>query len=202
MANNNANSNNRVSRLKDRLQKERQARIKERAQLKELQKTVKDLEKRPTAEDVQKRTAELQGKVRTRAYRDAFEAECKAAKVKPEHVGDLFDLAKLAMDKDDPDPKVIKDRVGELVKDRAWAIQAEESEGDDDNQEDPNKGQQQQQQSKEKLPKDDNAGRGRASGAAGHFNVRRSQLSDKNWMRQNQAAYAEAIRAGTVNIIG
>src|SRR5579871_3679351 len=123
-----ANENNRVARLKDRLQKERQARLKEREQLKATLTKVKELEKRPTQEHIDKRVGELQGKVRSRAWRDAANEVAKELKIKPEHVADFFDLAKLSMDKDEPDQKAIKESFKALVEKRQWPIQPEETE--------------------------------------------------------------------------
>lgn len=198
----NANSNNRVARLKARLQKEREARLKERNELKAAKARMKELEKRPTTEDVTKRTAELQGKLRTRAYKDAFIAAAKEAKVKAEHVDDLFDLAKLEMKEDEPDAKAIKAKLDGLLETRkTWAVESEEQEKETDDQGDVEEKPAYDKKAATKLQKDTNGSRGGHVGKAGMFTVRRSQLSDADWMQKNQSSYAEAVRNNTLHLI-
>lgn len=125
-------SDNRVARLKARAQKERKEKNEALQALEETLAENEELKKRPEPGTTDKRTKELEQKLRTVTYRAAFEAAAKKAGVKPEFVGDLFDLAKLPMDKDEPDGPAVEKHLGEMLKTRSWAVATEEptKEGD------------------------------------------------------------------------
>lgn len=138
------------------------------------------------AEKSAARLAELEGKVRTRAHRDAVEKLFDELKVKKELRDDLFRLADWKADSDEPDEKALKKHFGEVVERRPWAVD-QEAPAD---------------AKKKRLETDEPAGRGASvQDKIGKFRVTRSQIRDPQWMRKNQDAYAAAARAGEIDLV-
>lgn len=125
------------------------------------------------------RVKELEGKVRGRSYRDAYDKARKELRIKDEFADDVFKLADLKMDADEPDEGAIRKTLEAFVKDRRHYLDTEE------------------RPAKKALSAGEGASRGQ-SGRPGEpeFRVTNAQLKDAGWMRDNQGKMLEAKRAG------
>ncbi len=133
---------------------------------------------RTTAEKSTARIAELEKTVRGRSYRDAFTKLAKDAKLKKEMTDDAFDLLKITQDKDEPDEKAMKAALDDFIKDRKHYVQEEETK-------------------KKTIAAGEGSTRGRSTSPGDpEFHVSPKELSDANWMRQNQGKMQEADKAG------
>jgi hypothetical protein len=127
------------------------------------------------------RIKDLEGKVRGRAYRDAYDKVRKEHKVGDKFADDVYKLLGIEPDSDEPDEKAIGKALGEFVKDRPQYLDT--------------------QSAPKSLPAGEGATRGRG-GSPGEpeFRVGRRQLGDAGWMRDNQGRMLEAKRAGLLVI--
>jgi hypothetical protein len=155
-----------------------------KAEAARLSKEVEDLKARPSTEDLAKKVKDYQDKERTAKHRKSFDEAAKKAKVKPEALDDLWELAKLDTSADEPDPKAIETAVGEKVKARPYLVGTEEPA--------PKPG----STGKPPLNPGPNANRGERSNNGG-FTATKQQISDPQWMSAHQAEYAASTAAGT-----
>ena|ERR1017187_1369004 len=128
-----------------------------------------------------KRVGELEGKVRSRAARDAYDKVADKLKINPDYKDDVFALAKIQMDGDEPDVKAMEKHLSTFLGDNKRFAIAEDK------------------------PKKIAAGEGSGRGSSGSpteatMKVSRSQLANAVWKRENQQAVAKARQAGLLEI--
>ena len=152
------------------------------------------------------RIRELEGKVRTRAYRDAFDRVADKLGIPAEHRDDVFDLAKFTQDADEPDPKKMGKHLREWIaakparqrfldasedeEEPELFVPDDDDDGGDDDDED------------EAPPAPKAKARGVRAASSGRFAYTSDQLSDQEWMGKNGVAYANAIENGTAVKVG
>lgn len=143
-------------------------------------------------ETATKRLAELTEKVRTRSHRDAAEKVFDGLKVRKELRDDLYDLARIKPEADEPDEKALKARFDELLEKRPWAIAQEEDQPEPDK----------EKPSRSKLDADGDGGRGGSiKSGEGKFKVKRADIRNPDWMRKNQDKYHKAATEGTLVLV-
>ncbi len=159
-------------------------------------------------EKLKARVGELEGKVRTRNHRDAFNAIADELEIDPDFRDDVFDMAKWDMSKDEADPKAMKAHFRDWLdaKDaRKKYLKAKESaeEGTEGQAEGktPPAGDKEKGTPQPRLHTED-TGRGGPSAGGKMFRYRSSDLSNHEWMRQNAQAYARAAAEGRLQKIG
>ena len=136
---------------------------------------------RGESEKTSGRVKDLESRVRGRAYRDAYDKVRKDLKIKDEFADDVFKLADLEQDADEPDEKAIRQALDGFVKDRKHYLDTEDK--------------------KRTLPAGEGGSRGKSTGPGDpDFWVSYKQLNDLAWMRENQGRMLEAKRAGTLVI--
>jgi hypothetical protein len=156
------------------------------------------------------RISELEGKVRTRSHRDAFDKLAEDFRIKDEFKEDIFDVIKFEMTKDEPDTKAMKGRLkdwlGERESRKHYVRPADEGEGQGDGEEEdfprskttPQSSDEGRPAAKPKLfTEGEDRGRGGppANGTQ-KFRYRSSDLSNHEWMKENAKAYAKAVAEG------
>lgn len=161
-------------------------------------------------EKLRGRIGELEGKVRTRNHRDAFNQVADELEIDPDFRDDVFEMGKWAMDKDEADPRAMKahyrdwldakDSRKKYLKARE-AAEAPAAEGTgQDKGTTPQAGDKGPQQPR--LHTEDAAGRGGPSAGGKMFRYRSSDLSNHEWMKVNARAYAQAAAEGRLQKIG
>lgn len=142
---------------------------------------------------------DLTGKVRGRAWKDAAEKIFDELKVKKEIRGDLYDLARIEADADEPDTKKLKQLLADHVEKRkGWAVEADETAEGSETKPDGTEA----KAAAKRLDPDEEGGRGgRVRSAEGRLKIKKSDIRDPEWMRVNQNAYAQALAAGTLQYV-
>ena len=144
-----------------------------------------------------KRLQELEAKVRTRNHRDAFDALAKKLRIDDDFKDDVFDLAKLTSDKDEPDAKVMESTLKEWLdarESRKKYLLPEETEEATGAQ--PETKGKEGPPAKPKLAVNEDEGRGGPTTGSKKIRYREGDLSNPEWMRVNGVAYAKAVQSG------
>jgi hypothetical protein len=153
------------------------------ATLEALDATVKERdEHRTAAEKHGGRAAELEKKVRARSARDAFDKVADKLKIDGKFKDDVFRLADVPTDADEPDAGAIEKHLSAFLKEKPHFLAPE-----------PTK------------PKTIPAGEGHSRGPSvrpgePELRVRRTDLGNALYMRDNQKRIAEAQKAGVLVI--
>ena len=134
--------------------------------------------------DLQKELDRMKGEIRTRDHRQAFEKIAKEAKVRPEALNDLWQLAGIKPETDTVDEEGLSNLISEAVQARPYLLSQDAPEQPQKAQEQPNR-----------LNVGTGYGRG---GEPRRFVVSPENLADGNWMKTNQSRLVEAHRDGTV----
>lgn len=142
------------------------------------------------ANTVVERMQELEGKVRTRAHQDAFDKIADDLHIGKKFRGDVFKLADIKADTDEPDPKAMKKALQTFLEDRQHYIDTTE-------QQPAGKG----KAAPQRLQTEEE-GRGETQGGVGKFKYRSSDLADPEWMGKNGKAYAKAQIDGVAVNVG
>jgi hypothetical protein len=140
------------------------------------------------------RLAELEGKVRDRNYRDAYKGLVEDLKINPEFADEVFELAKLTIDADEPDLKAMKGVLKDFLELKPKFKLAENDAPADADQVVTDKA---KPAAKPRLQTAEE-GRGSQLNAPNKLRYRGSDLSDPAWMAKNASAYAEHAAAGTL----
>jgi len=135
---------------------------------------------RAEIEELRPRAQELEKKHRARSYRDAFE-KVRKGKVRDDLADDAFRLLELAQDADEPDEGAIGKALDGFLKDRKHY--SPES----------------------TKPREIPAGEGHSRGShtrpgEPEMRVKRTELANALWMRENQGRVAQAQKAGLLVI--
>jgi hypothetical protein len=154
----------------------------------EFKSSADDLKSKATATPGEslERIASLEGELRDIKHKGAFKEAAITGGVRPDAVDALWTLSGYKAETPEADPNVITELVKGSREKFSYLYQAE-------GQQAAGTGQQGQQQAKAALGAD----RGRTP--AGHtLRVTQAQLSDPKWCFDNQKAFAEATKEGTV----
>lgn len=155
---------------------------------------VAELEKRPAVQDLEAKLAEAQGKLRETTHRAAFEKVAAKAGLNPKAIADAWSLSGYKPEADEPDESKLAAAIEGLKSSGRDYLFAEAAAGD--------QGQGQQARSQERLARGADGSRGRSGDNSGKLRVTPEQRSDPSWMKSNQAALAEAAKAGTLEFLG
>jgi hypothetical protein len=150
------------------------------------------------------RLQELEGKVRTHNFQSAYKGLVDELRINPEFADEVFELAKLTMDKDEPDLKQMKSVLKDFLelKPKFRLEQTEEGQG------------QQQPKNEQETIVDSTApvakpklhtsetGRGGKAIPPGRFAYTSENLRSHEWMARNAVAYSRAIQDGTAYKVG
>lgn len=131
------------------------------------------------------RLKELEGKVRGRAYRDAFEKARKedGRKVKDEFADAVFKLLDLKQDADEPNDRDLRNALDGFLKDNKGFVDDGKS------------------STRQPLEPGEGAVRGKSiAPGEPQLRVKMSELNNASFMRQNQAAVHAASKAGLLVI--
>jgi hypothetical protein len=171
---------------------------KQRQDLQQLADYAGELEARPTVEDHESLKGQLRGDRWQRAYRKV----AKAAGVKASAMADLYKLAGITPDADEPDAQAIKKAVRSALKSRDFMLEAKA--GDDDAgglQAEPEAKASKATARREKLPAGEGAGKGTSTANPSKFKVRERDLADASYCLKHGAAIAAATAGGTLEIV-
>jgi hypothetical protein len=126
------------------------------------------------------RVSELEKAVRSRSYKDSYDRMAKELKIKDEFKDDVYRLAGVEEDADEPDEKGLRRHFEKFLESKKHYTQ-------------------QEPERPKSIPAGEGHGRGRSvSPGEPEFRVTRAQRNDASWMRQNQAAFQAASKAGAV----
>jgi tetratricopeptide (TPR) repeat protein len=121
------------------------------------------------------RLTELEKKLRTKAAREAFEKAAEKLKIDPKFKDDIFELAKIPADSDEPDLGAIERHVSKFLEAKPQYAQSRPT----------------------KIEAGEGFERGRSvQPGEPEFRVTRKQLGDAVYMRENQSKVAAAAKAG------
>lgn len=136
------------------------------------------------------RIAELEGKVRTTSYRDAYKGLVTELNINPDFADEVFELAKLTIDQDEPDLKQMKSVLKDFLDLKPKFVKLPDAETTET-----------PAPTKPGKLQAEETGRGSQS-IGGKFRYNGSNLSDPNWMAKNGVAYSEAAQNGQLARIG
>jgi len=147
--------------------------------LEALESTVKERDThKADLEKVTGRSAEIEKKLRGKAAREAYGKAAEKLKVDPKFRDDLFDIAKVPADADEPDQTAIEKHLAAFLKEKPAYITPEPSKP-------------------KTIPVGEGSGRGQSvRPGEPELRVKRSELANAMFMRDNQAKIREAQKAG------
>jgi hypothetical protein len=128
------------------------------------------------------RNQELEGKVRTRSYQDAYKGLVDELGINPEFTDEVYELSKITVDADEPDLKAMKSLLTDFLelKPKFKAPAKTEEQAPD------------LTPTKKTLKSEGESSRGDQLRGT-KFRFKGSDLSDPLWMQQHGADYAEAV---------
>jgi hypothetical protein len=145
------------------------------------------------------RLQELEGKVRTRNYQDAWKGVADKLGIDDDFRDDVFDSLRVPMDKDEPDAKGLEKHAREWLEAKEsrkkYLKPADEGQGDGKG---DGTGQGQGQGAPKGKPRLHTEEEGRGGPVTGPkaFRYRSDNLSDPEWMRVNGVEYSKAMLEG------
>lgn len=162
---------------------------------------------------VLRRVGELEGKLRSRNYQDAWKGVADELGIDEDFREDLFDAIRFDTGKDEPDAKAMGRQAKEWIEakeSRKKYLKAAEGDGDGEGEGEgrtpeltPQSRDEGKAAGRPRLHTEaDDSGRGSPPAGIRKFRYRSSDLSDHEWMRTNAVAYAKAAAEGRLERIG